>query len=281
MKKLNLKRFARRYQLYRNQPWISDHERAFESLLSESNSRTEDALIFSLLNRYNYLNNSDYIHAIEKIAEHIVNTWLLNEIDTQLACLTSERKSKSAHRVLYDLNVKISAYGWYHPNTSTHNEEIIKKADSCPNIILVDEFIGSGETAIVDSRRLKNQLLDELGISNPNIKICAIAGMREGINLVEAEDLDVHVIHILEKGISSFYKGASLVASIRDMNLLEANLAAQIEAYRLLTYSFGYTKSEALYGREDGNVVDNVFPIFWWRQSSNGNFRKTFFRRTG
>ena len=139
-------------------------------------------------------------------------------------------------------------------------------------IILVDEFIGSGITLI---KRLE-YLQKNSDLNDCQIKCCFMAGMESTINYIR-NDLAVEIFCplVLKKGISEKYETNESLERIKNMKMIETKLDQLSEKY-----SLGYNQAEALYSAEgvDFNTPNSVFPIFWWPKANNSD-RKTILNR--
>lgn len=127
--------------------------------------------------------------------------------------------------------------------------------DSC--LILIDDFIGSGNTAIeVCDFYLKENINNE-NIYPENIKIVCIAAQQFGIvKIKNTLNIDVFSNIIMPKGITEVYNGNVLNAKIAKMEEIEKKLSIKAE------YNFGYERSEALISFLK-KTPNNTFPVFW------------------
>ena len=120
-------------------------------------------------------------------------------------------------------------------------------------IVLVDDFVGSGETAegAVD-------YIHELvpALDNSSIKILSIVAMQNGINRLKTKDIDVYCRYVRNRGISDRYSGEDLLSTTKMMQDIEATLDGLT-----LEMRFGYRQTEALVCME--RCPNNTFPIYW------------------
>lgn len=102
--------------------------------------------------------------------------------------------------------------------------------------------------------------------------------MSFGLQRVKEETgLDVYATLECQNGISELVTPEERESSIALMYSLESRLSDQIDDY--LLPKLGDGESEALYGREQGNCPNSVFPIFWWPLTKQGSERKTLLYR--
>jgi len=111
--------------------------------------------------------------------------------------------------------------------------------------------------------------------SDCKIKIFSIAASSMGYKYIKDNGINCSVEKILKRGISDYednYKD-----KIIEMKKIESAFSASYDGVNIP--SLGYGEVEALYGRERGNVPNNVFPIFWWTKYKNNSIRKTLLIR--
>lgn len=142
------------------------------------------------------------------------------------------------------------------------------------NIFLIDEFVGSGQTAIGRVETIKRQY-KQIGV-DIDVRVKAIAAATVGIKALEDEGIDFECFYKLDKGISDS-ESDKVLEELRLMRVLESLLADSFEDDDMP--SMGYGGTESLYYREDGNVPNSVFPIFWWPIYKDGKHRRTLLTR--
>lgn len=124
-------------------------------------------------------------------------------------------------------------------------------------LLLVDDFVGSGDTSISICTEYLNVETNHGGISSKNIKIVSIAAQRQGVIAVkEALDIDVVSAMIFEKGISDKYSDIDRTAKINLMEAIEDAIKVEQD------FKFGFRKSEALITMMH-KTPNNTFPIYW------------------
>lgn len=143
-------------------------------------------------------------------------------------------------------------------------------------LVIVDQFIGSGQTVVNRINEVKKNRPDITAIS-----VCVIAAMAEGVATIRAAhpDVDLFTYRTLSKGISSGYPEPEALTHMLTMFEMEGLLRSSDGIKQLSGYSFGYGQSEALISFCRGNIPNNVFPWFWWRFDNNGNSRNPLFTR--
>jgi hypothetical protein len=141
------------------------------------------------------------------------------------------------------------------------------------NLVLVDEFIGTGETAEKKVKWLRAELAKSG--ATPKIYFGVVAGMQAGLERLKPMVDGVFAAHVLTRGISDFYPVGEAEQHLDAMLALERQLGPETRRGTLKKHSLGYKKSETVYSRSNGNTPNNVFPIFWWDVRSDGSDRRS------
>ena len=120
-------------------------------------------------------------------------------------------------------------------------------------IVFVDDFIGTGNTAI--------ECLVELEIeSYKKIKIITLVTQEEGKELIEAKGVTVYSSLTLGKQMTDYYQEDELKQKLEIMKRIEAKLSVTKD------YQMGYKGSESLVTMI--RTPNNTFPVFW--EEKNG-----------
>lgn len=247
-------------------PWIGKSRRRVESLselLEEAEAAQAlhgPALVGRLLERFTFLSVEQYEQLLLDMATFIVDTFDLNR--TILCATTADRHKDSAQRVLYDLVSALAGIGRYKVRNLNRYDAAAREKDF-DTVLLVDEFIGSGESFAGRARNLR-RIFHLKGLRAPSIHGLAIAGMTRGLRSISSEFESLNVCLALRKGIEDHSAPAARGFEYAVMHDLEAMLAPHYENEAMPP--LGYAGSEALYSRHSGSCPNNVFPIFWWPQ---------------
>lgn len=167
--------------------------------------------------------------------------------------------------------------GWQTTSFVANMSDAIPHTASGNAIVLIDEFSGSGRTLQKAVSWCRRQL-EEKGI-NAKIYACCLAAMESGIEKVRQETDDFFACHVIKREISDHFKDEELIAAISMMERLEGELAPKVGDEALDKYKFGYKRSEALYYFQNGNSVNNTFPIFWWKELKNNKYWQPLLKR--
>lgn len=119
-------------------------------------------------------------------------------------------------------------------------------------VILVDDYVGSGETA-VDAIK---GLVDRFKTDPKQIVILSIAAQKIGIeHVLQETGVVTYSYYQFTRGISDFYSGDQRDDYLKTMNRIEDKLKVDSD------YRLGYNKSEALISLI--RTPNNTFPVFW------------------
>jgi hypothetical protein len=267
------------FRLSQKQPWLSEKEEELLHLLFEDcQNESQKGLLIKLLNDFEYVSHEKYKELIRDLVKVISSEMGLNAEETQIVALASDEKADSSQYLLYDLKIAFDAIQWKPTFVNRFGAayKTCTRNPSLQNIILVDEFIGSGMSAEGRINEIKRQFLTN-GISDVHIHAKFLIGCETGINRITPLTDSTSALITLRKGISDRFTPDEAAQYLNEMQLLETLLASKWGDDVLP--SLGYGGVQALYFRKDGNTPNNVFPIFWWPLYKSGNLRRTLLRR--
>lgn len=267
--------------LTRKQPWLSEKVQELTHLLyQECVNDDERALILDLLERFTYVSSMRFSELINEFVEDIVTDPDLTDFSTQIVAMTGDNNSDSAQFVLYALKPVFEKQGWRHHSTVTNFQkayrQYTKSAQAHYNLVLVDEFVGSGATVIGRIKKLRH-MFEENGVTNFNIKVKVLAASTVGMNKIKEAGINVTSLLTLKQGISEHYDAALVSDKLKLMDRLESILSTHYETRELPKRGYGGT--ESLYTRDIGNTPNSVFPIFWWPILADNSSRSTLLVR--
>ena len=157
-------------------------------------------------------------------------------------------------RIKYNRLFKSKQLIYYDP-TNFHKLKNLGDDDA---VILLDDYVGSGETAI----EAINWLSNKYNINQSNIIVLTIAAQKQGMDAV-LEQCEVHFFtHLIrQKGITDIYSKNELDDKVKIMNSIEQKLKIESK------FHFGYNESEALISLI--RTPNNTFPVFWKTDEKN------------
>ncbi len=268
------------FDLTTRQPWLSDKFEALDHLLYEECSNNETrSLLIDLIKRFEFLDNERYQILMRQMAMEIVTEPELHEQSTLIAAMSVGSGADSGQAIIYSLKALLPELKWGRHtliNDALQACKTFNKHAPLKDIILVDEFVGTGQTVIGRIKAIKAQFLN-LKRDDFTVRVKVIASTETGIANIEAEGISITSQVIVKKGITDYYDGHAAQEGIKLMLNLEGVLSKEYEGREMPT--MGYGKAEALYYRKDTNLPNSVFPIFWWAEYSNKKLRNTLLIR--
>jgi hypothetical protein len=280
-KRLKKQEFTMLLKLFYVQPWLSTREESVLELLEHCHELDEQILICELLHRFQYLTSSESKIYLGKMVDHITGAWGLSPEETQVVATTPDEDPDSAQQILQMLKPEFAERMWHHAKLLNRIGNSVKFIAERPNVVLVDEFVGTGKTMAKRIRDIRPSYDDHLrrlkAKRNYGIKVCVLGSMLDAHEVVTAAGVEMFSALWLKKGISGYLIGDELEVAKNRMLRLESELMPNVEGVELP--SFGYGKAEALYSMEGGNTPNSVFPIFWWPYLVSGRRRITILKR--
>ena len=228
--------------------------------------RDDERVLFKdLLSRFLYIPLTDYAKELAK-----ATTDFLADNNSKSLIIYSGLsnkdwgKSKSNYLISYQFkgsNLKYEVDWRDRKLKVVDNVKGLLKASAAKDstLVLVDDFVGSGETI----EKAFYYLLFRLGAKHKNIHkfaVVCIAAMKSAIERLDKSGIKVYCSHVLDKGISNHYTGDDKATAIRLMNDIETRMKIP-EGQR-----FGYRQSEALICLE--RCPNNTFPLFRYGQNA-------------
>ena len=280
MSDISKEQFRLIFELRKRQPWIVDKFDALQDLLwNECDEQSKRDLVLELIDRFVYVSQDDYINLIDKLTQKIIDEDTLTDETTQIVAMAADSSADSSQYLLYSLKPCFERNGWRkykQINTFGNSYKTYKRNPSYTNIVLVDEFIGTGCTVINRVAELK-RVYCAANVRDFSIFVKVLAGTKQGIDAVREKNIEVEALITLEKGISDYYKESEVEQKKHLMLQLEQLLTEEYGTQKLP--SLGYGQTESLYSRQNGNVPNSVFPIFWWPFLRSGKDRKVLLTR--
>lgn len=228
-------------------------------------SEDEQTLVLELTENFTKIDPTSYFEHLANVLKKFIQTnqTKLVEVKTiYIAPLLSPRdfgKSKSSTTVQYFFKTVINMYPEITNSLADKNivftdglevnEGLINKKENI--LLLVDDFIGSGGTAIEAVDYLKI----EKNIEESKIFIIVIAILEIGERELICKNIPVYYIMKFVKGITDRYAPHLIPEKISLMESIESKIKVH-KNERL-----GYNNSEALISLM--RTPNNTFPVFW------------------
>ena len=227
-------------------------------------------LFARLIHKFKYVGRNESNKGISLIAGHIKDVWKCDKNQTLIMAvkLKRNRHPDGSSKMLYDLRTALK--DWDDRLIIDPFNDKDNRLTKGFNVVLCDDFIGSGSTI---DKRIK--ALKAVMSSSTKIYVVSLAAMKESVSryFSKFNNVDVFSPIWLEKGIKD---GASAAIMLE----MEKRLAPKYKGESLEDCSLGYGKAGGLYYNEDYRIPNNVFPIFWWGLLINGEPFKSLFERS-
>jgi hypothetical protein len=203
---VSLPLFQKLFGLLRNKPWLETRAAAVEELHAICSNDRDLELVVDLLEQFTFLSGNDFESRCAKIAQKITQDWKLSASDTVLVGKHFESgRGDSSGVINAMMQPALARTG---ENWSRRNFEISAKKSlqnsEFKNIVLVDDFSGSGESA-ANFLKWAEDLIAREKLGKKNIYLaffCAMEKTKERIpidNRICAENLDLMLTSIAEQ----------------------------------------------------------------------------------
>lgn len=249
---------------------------ALSELYRMCDSEDQLNLVTSLLNRFDYVDANRYASLIEQMADYIFNIGYPRK-EIGITAMTIDKDADSSQEILQHIKVQLGLkFGDRVLDSNLLNKEFLLRNYElgCKHFIAVDEFAGTGSTIVQRYHKFK-----DMNFKKATIEFCIMSGMEDALIHVQNAGIPIKIFNLLRKGISEYYPTEEIQHNLEQMYALESKLAEKIHKKKLADHSLGFRQSESLYYKFLGNIPNNVFPIFWWKEYTGNKTRKTLFTR--
>lgn len=256
-------------------PWLQSSSDALYELWFQAENVIQKALLEKLLLQFLYLSDSDLRNVCEKMAIQIQEKWNLLPNHT-IVIASSDGKEPDGSQLLIQRLKNKFGINWSESNFLSHFSYFEDRIIDSLNVVVVDDFIGTGKTISQRINFLKS-IVDRNKRVNIQFFLLTAAAMEFSKRRLDELSITYFSAHWLRRGITETFEGKDKEDAIVEMLNLEKKLHPKWD--RLKIPSFGFGSSESLFSNGDSNVPNNVFPIFWWPLDHLGNERARLFRR--
>lgn len=260
--------------LVKKQPWLESKLHELEHILyMDCKNERSLALILEVLDRFFYVNHTKYHSLISDLAYEIATLPNINDDNTQIVAMAADSNADSSQEVIYNLKPIMEELGWRNHIVVNRFSLAFKsfKTHGHKNIILVDDFIGTGKTVLGRIKEIKAQF-STTNITDYKIRVMVLVSTQSGLDNLVANGVEVTSITTIKKGIDDYYDETT--AEINRQLMLEVESSLSKEYNGRLMPSLGYGNAQAAYCRENANTPNSVFPVFWWPIAADGSERK-------
>ena len=277
--KIDEKTFYDIYDLLEQYQWLKNFLSPLIELWNLCDEKEQQDLLKRLISRFTFIDGFQ----LDQIAKDIygkTQEWALNSTNTYISAIADSNEVDGSIAGLQFIKNKFpSTKGWKERNFYSSITEAATKINTNDNIILFDDFIGTGKTMI----NKINYVVDkykERSVKPNSIKIVSYAAMEFGVrNVHEKYDYEIYTPLPLKRGLTDFETQESLEKKKVLMISLESKLGKKFRRLKLTDHSLGYRGSETLFQICGYNCPNNLFPVFWWPTLEDGTERNTIFQR--
>lgn len=269
-------------EIYFKNEWIrkGTNFEGFENLWFDFESFKSRIILKKLISKFQYVDQEQAKIDTKKILNIALVNWSIKPTDTIFVAFKMDNFSDGSSIILNFIRpiLKEIDTGWENKNLFSDlkpglNATLINK--KIKNIILIDDFIGTGGTAIDRIKRVKNHL--KLKMLDLNIHVFSLGGMKDGKKRIDNLKIKYETPYLIDKGTKITFPRNQHDAVKKEILKVEMSLYKSCRGKT--NFSLGYEKSEALYAWNVFNMPNNNYPMFWWNRYKNGEHRKTMFTR--
>lgn len=227
-------------------------------------SSDQSSLMLKLTEDFLWVRDSEYVKifldAFASFAEEYEFSGKKSVIICPLIREEDFGKGKSSIMLLYLIKARLDILKKKYPQLNIGIAET-PKSINCASLMdsavlcLVDDFIGSGKTAISAAAYFIDQ-----GFPISQIAIISLVSMESGMKMLKNEGYNTYTSIVEQKGITG--RGRDEEKEKEIMQAIEAKLMLEEE------FKFGYDGSEALVKMI--RTPNNTFPIYWYRNMKKG-----------
>jgi len=270
------------FDLARKQNWLHGKDDRIAALFELCEDEKQIKLVRTLLENFHYFDAERMQECLAKLAEYIVKEPHFDAGTAHIVASAFDRNADSSHAILHMLKPSLATYKAVHTRCSANLGISVRKIEELPNIFIVDEFSGTGNTIINSVTWLKRNLNDKLKQNNIGrdfkftIRVGLLAAMEPALTKIKDAGIEAFAAHVMPKAISGSPELHDVPASLEHMRVIEGKL----DQNRMNPFpSLGYGEAEATYAAENYNIPNSVFPVFWWRHLMSGKPYRPLFDR--
>ena len=252
------KEFERIFDILERLSWVRDRESQLDELLySLLKDEQERDLIEELLGKVIYLDDNESRTKTKEIAKHITDVWKCSEEDSIIVGANMKENSDGSAVLSYELR---NVLEWKESRFKITCKNI-QNDPNVKNIVIVDDFIGSGKRMHDIIKYIRTR------VSDVRIFFASICLMESVVKRCYPDVLECTYFApiILTPGMNYTNDKRMML-----MTKIEAYLAPRWKKYSLELYHLGYEESGALYWNRHYRVPNNVYPVFWWGERKDG-----------
>ncbi|WP_180076719.1 MULTISPECIES: hypothetical protein [unclassified Acinetobacter] len=277
--------FEKVLQLAFKYPWLQPKTEALSTLLFEDcETEAQTQVVIDILAELKYITMHEYNECVCNLALDIATSHLDPE-KSFIVAMSADSTADSGQSVIYDLKLELSKLEWtgyrsvnrYDQAHKVYKEFKKSKGEQIVDLVLIDNFVGSGRTVINRVKRIK-QIFEDSGFPLPNIYVKVLISTVGGSQRIISEKINFEYYYsVNDKILEKIYEPHQVEMKKELMRSLESKLAPFYNDRPLP--SLGYDESQVAISIENKNTPNNVFPIFWWKYYSDQRIRNVILHR--
>ncbi|MEP5632097.1 MAG: hypothetical protein ABJP79_09465 [Tateyamaria sp.] len=270
--------YDRLFETSQSQRWLVRRHEKLNLLMDSCSNEEEQLFVCDILERFTYIDSESLADSLEELGKKITQDWGCTPQNALIVAMDKSRFADSSSAVAWMIKPVLADLGDWETNVIYKNlTDAIKDVKDGQKIVIIDEFVGSGQTLSGRLKWISEQLVNQGKLVK--IFVGTIAAMKICMEKDLTPASDFHSTIWLKQGLNDHYSGSSLTAAVDMMLAMEEKLHPQHNFMKLKKYSLGYKKSQSTYYLENGNPPNNNFPIFWWRMWKTGKRRTALIAR--
>ena len=270
--------FGTIFELSSRQPWLLRRSKELYDTVVLCENDGQKNLLVNLISRFHFRSAQNHLEDLRILASKIAVDWSCLPENTMLVALENSECADSSAMLVQQMKGPLAEHGsWETRNFISRLGDVVDRATEGSNIVIVDDFCGSGTSISDKVIWLKNEL-KKIG-KTASIHVAVGTSMEQSRDIITPLVVDFYSVHWIRKGLNEYFKDQELAEALANMEAIENKLADQHEKKVIADFRFGWKRSESLFYLEGGNPPNNNFPIFWWPKLKNGKKRSTILPR--
>lgn len=243
-------------ELFNRKAWNQyvGYESVFDAYVATLGRMTDPEKVLFIDLTEHFLWIMDYTADIVTQLNRILNQFNNYQDYYVIRCIekAEQRKSKSSGVVLYEIKNPVVQRQLFKPVHILNSTSDLKKLKNISNslFILVDDFVGTGQTA---DDCMRDLIQIQPTITGKMVVMCIVA-LEQGIQKLSNLHVPIFYNYRCNRGISDYYTGYKLRKNTWLMQQIEKD-------FKITSYNFGFKGSEALVCLK--RCPNNTFPIYW------------------
>jgi hypothetical protein len=281
---MNRLEFKQIFELATKYPWLIERQEALEDMLfQDCKNDDERNLVTKLIRNFKYVSWEEFSAGILSLAEAIVRSEKINAQPSEviISAMAQDGSPDSSQALLQFIKMHFQNMGWkdvIYVNKIGDIFQAQKKYDfKRRKIIILDDFLGSGKTALSKVKFLEN-LAYPKDFHN-EVFFGFLYGSVVGVEALKSVGVKFEILHTINRALSDQDDKSEAAKDVELMLGLEGNLAAIYGSHKIDECSLGYGKVESLFAIQNSSIPNSVFPIFWWGKNDKDEDRRVFFTR--